>query len=334
MSKVAVVILNFNGREYLSRFLPPLIQHSSNTSIYVVDNASQDDSIQVLAQFPEIHIIQLTQNHGYAQGYNEGLRQISAEYYLLINSDVEVTPHWVDPLVTFLDSNPGYCAVQPKILDYTRREYFEYAGAAGGFVDLLGYPYCRGRIFNSLETDNGQYDEPIDTFWASGACFLIRSSVFWKYSGFDDGFFAHMEEIDLCWRIKSGGGKIACVPQSVIYHVGGGTLNKTSPRKTYLNFRNGISLLAKNLPYGQLIWVLPVRIFLDWMAGLLFWKNQSFAHFAAVLKAHLHALQLLKVHLRITTRSGPALPQQRGFSVAIAYFLMGKRKFDQLNNTR
>ncbi|WP_421889025.1 glycosyltransferase family 2 protein [Marinoscillum sp.] len=334
MSKVAVVILNYNGRDHLLRFLPTLIAHSSDAEIIVADNCSTDDSLSVLKQFPTVRTILLDQNHGYAGGYNEALKQVKSAYYLLVNSDVEVTLNWITPLEHFLDENKDYAAVQPKILDFNRKEFFEYAGAAGGFLDLLGYPYCRGRIFDTLEQDTGQYDTSIDIFWASGACFMIRSEVFHQAGGFDADFFAHMEEIDLCWRVKSLGLKIACVPKSVIYHVGGGTLNKTSPRKTYLNFRNGISLLIKNLPLPTLMVALPIRLVLDWMAALLFWKNESFSHFTAVFKAHVDALKVVFRQIKPNIRSGTRLRNQGNVILPIAYYVLRKRNFKKINNTK
>jgi len=334
MRKVAVVILNYNGRDHLLHFLPTLIAHSSDAEVIVADNCSTDDSLAVLQQFPSVRTILLDQNHGYAGGYNEALKQVTADYYLLVNSDVEVSPNWIAPLSHFLDENKDYAAVQPKILDFNQKDYFEYAGAAGGFIDLLGYPYCRGRIFNTLEQDTGQYNSNVDIFWASGACFMIRSEVFKQVGGFDADFFAHMEEIDLCWRVKSLGLKIAFVPNSVVYHVGGGTLNKTSSRKTYLNFRNGISLLIKNLPIPMLLVALPVRLILDWMAAFLFWKNESFSHFAAVFKAHAGAMRAFPSQIKLTIRSGTRLKNQKKVILPVAYYVLRKRNYEAINNTK
>ncbi len=334
MRKVAVVILNYNGRDHLLHFLPTLIAHSSDAEVIVADNCSTDDSLAVLQQFPSVRTILLDQNYGYAGGYNEALKQVNADYYLLVNSDVEVSPNWIAPLSNFLDENKDYAAVQPKILDFNQKNYFEYAGAAGGFIDLLGYPYCRGRIFNTLEQDTGQYNSNVDIFWASGACFMIRSEVFKQAGGFDADFFAHMEEIDLCWRVKSLGLKIAFVPNSVVYHVGGGTLNKTSPRKTYLNFRNGISLLIKNLPIPMLLVALPVRLILDWMAAFLFWKNESFSHFTAVFKAHAGALRAIPSQIKLTIRSGTRLKNQKKVILPVAYYVLRNRNYEAINNTK
>ncbi|RED97947.1 glycosyltransferase family 2 protein [Marinoscillum furvescens] len=332
MVKTAVVILNWNGQDYLKRFLPTLILHSSEAKIIVADNASTDDSLAVLENFPEVEVLKLSENYGYAGGYNEALNQIEAEYFLLLNSDIEVTSNWLVPMVRFLDENPTYGAVQPKINDIYNKSHFEYAGAAGGFLDSLGYPFCRGRIFDTLEQDTGQYDSICDVFWATGACFMVRSEVFHALSGFDASFFAHMEEIDFCWRMRSQGYQLACVPQATVYHVGGGTLNKTSPRKTYLNFRNGLTLLIKNLPKNQLWWKLPFRIVLDLIAGIKFWNDQSFAHFKAVFTAHKDALSRWKTSIQNENRSTPS-PRPTN-SILTAYYLQGKKKYSDLSNTK
>lgn len=334
MSQVAVVILNYNGRDFLSRFLPGLISNCGTARIIVADNCSSDDSLEVLKQFTEVEVIQLPQNYGYAGGYNEALKQVDADYYALVNSDIEVTSSWLQPLVSFLDQNDQYASVQPKILDYHHQDHFEYAGAAGGFLDMLGYPYCRGRIFNHIESDHQQYDHTIDTLWTSGACMLIRSKVFHQLEGFDANFFAHMEEIDLCWRIKSHQMKTACIPSSVVYHVGGGTLHKSSPHKTYLNFRNGISLLIKNLPLIRLAFILPVRIIFDWLAAFLFWKNESFSHFIAVFKGHRDALKCFRNHIRRKHRSKPTLTTEKSIILPVSYYLLGKKEYCRLNNTK
>ncbi|MEQ8906479.1 glycosyltransferase family 2 protein [Ekhidna sp.] len=325
MTKTAIVILNYNGRAYLEKFLPGVIKYSKDATVIVADNASTDDSVAFLeANHPEVQLIILDENHGYAGGYNEALKQIEAEYYLLLNSDVEVTPDWINPLVSFLDSNPEYAACQPKIKDYNHRALFEYAGASGGFIDSLGYPYCRGRIFDELEADSGQYNDPIDIFWSSGACMLIRSEVFFNARGFDQDFFAHMEEIDLCWRIQSMGMKIRAIPAATVYHVGGGTLNKSSSFKTYLNFRNGLSLLIKNLPLPHLILKFPIRIFLDWLAALKFILEGSFNHATAVLKAHFYILSYSIKTLK-KRKNTSATPQS--MMVVFEYYVKKKRKF-------
>lgn len=328
MAKTAVVILNYNGRNFLEKFLPSVISNSKEAEVIVADNASTDDSIDYLKSgFPETRLIILDKNYGFAGGYNEALKLIEAEYFLLLNSDVEVTPNWLSPLVSFLDNNPDYAACQPKIKDQNHKALFEYAGACGGFLDFLGYPYCRGRIFNNVEIDSGQYNDPIDIFWSSGACMLIRSKVFFEAGGFDQDFFAHMEEIDLCWRIHSLGYKIKAIPASTVYHVGGGTLSKASPFKTYLNFRNGLYLLIKNLPKSKLLIKLPVRIFLDWVAGLKFLMEGTPLHGLAIIKAHFSVLFSFSKTIR---KRKLISPTPRSKLLIFEYYLKRKRKFNEL----
>ena len=271
MDKVAIVILNWNGEKFLQQFLPSLTYYtkSEGAVLYVADNASTDGSIAFLQkEYPAIKTIKLDKNYGFASGYNKALSQIDAEYFVLLNSDVELTEGWLEPLINYMDNNPDVGACQPKIKAFNRKTHFEHAGAAGGFIDYLGYPYCRGRVFNEVEQDNGQYDNIIDVFWASGACMVVRSALFFKVGALDDDFFAHMEEIDLCWRLNARGYRVVCVPQSTVYHVGGGTLNVESPRKTYLNFRNNLLMLYKNLPKKDLDKVLRIRKWLDYLAWL------------------------------------------------------------------
>lgn len=285
--KLAVAILNWNGRNWLEQFLPGVVQFSQNADIYVIDNLSTDDSIEFLEKhFPTVQIVKNDKNYGFAGGYNEGLKAIKNEYYCLLNSDVEVTENWTEPVLELLESNPSISAVQPKILSYHNRSYFEFAGAAGGLIDNLGYPYCRGRVFDDLEEDKGQYNDEAEIFWASGCCFFIRSKDFWEQNGFDARFFAHQEEIDLCWRLINSGKKIYYTGKSEVYHVGGGTLNKQSARKTYLNMRNNLSMLLKNLPFSQVIWVIFFRLCLDGIAGVYFGIKYGFSHLWAVLRAH------------------------------------------------
>lgn len=285
--KLAVAILNWNGRNWLEQFLPGVVQFSQNADIYVIDNLSTDDSIEFLEKhFPTVQIVKNDKNYGFAGGYNEGLKGIKNEYYCLLNSDVEVTENWTEPVLELLESNPSISAVQPKILSYHNRSYFEFAGAAGGLIDNLGYPYCRGRVFDDLEEDKGQYNDEAEIFWASGCCFFIRSKDFWEQNGFDARFFAHQEEIDLCWRLINSGKKIYYTGKSQVYHVGGGTLNKQSARKTYLNMRNNLSMLLKNLPFPQVIWVIFFRLCLDGIAGVYFGIKYGFSHLWAVLRAH------------------------------------------------
>lgn len=328
MAKTAIVILNYNGSAYLEKFLPGVIKHSTEADIYVADNASTDNSIELLkTNFPEVKLIVLSKNHGFAGGYNEALKSVKAEYYLLLNSDVEVTSGWIQPLELFLDSNKGYAACQPKIKDYNHQALFEYAGACGGFIDFLGYPYCRGRIFDQVESDSGQYNDAIDIFWSSGACMLIRSETFHKSGGFDRDFFAHMEEIDLCWRIHSMGLKIRSIPESTVFHVGGGTLNKTSPFKTYLNFRNGLSLLIKNLPARKLILKLPVRIVLDWIAATKFLVEGKPQHAVAVTRAHMKSILWFPKNLRKRKLTSLA-PKSK--LMIFEYYIKGKKRFSDL----
>lgn len=269
MDKLAIVILNWNGEEMLKKYLPAVMQYSrEEAQIYVADNASTDGSLNLLAQgFPECNIIRLERNWGFAEGYNKALRQVDAEYYLLLNSDIEVTHHWLTPLVEFMDAHPEVAACQPKLLSVFDKDMFEYAGASGGFLDRFGYPFCRGRIFDTVERDNGQYDYATEILWATGAALMIRSKDYWDAGGLDGRFFAHNEEIDLCWRLRIRGRKIYCLPESYVYHVGGGTLPKSNPMKTFLNFRNNLTMLYKCLPDSELRYVMCWRWFLDYLAA-------------------------------------------------------------------
>lgn len=272
--KISVVILNWNGKHFLAKFIPPLlesVQSIRGVEIVVADNNSRDDSIEYLQEhFPDsVRVIKLEKNWGFAEGYNKALAEIESDYYVLLNSDVEVTPDWLQVLYDYMEENQDVAACQPKILSYHRRTHFDYAGAAGGFIDKWGYPFCRGRIFHEIEEDRGQYDDVRDIFWASGACMMIRSSEFHGAGGFDGEFFAHQEEIDLCWRLNSRGKRIVCNPQSVVYHIGGGTLDAGSPKKTYYNFRNNLLMLYKNLPAKSLKRTLDVRFYLDNLAAVV-----------------------------------------------------------------
>ena len=287
--KVAVVILNYNGRKFLEEFLPNVIANCdlATTEIDVADNASEDDSVALMRErFPEIRLIENGSNGGFATGYNLALRQVEAQYYVLLNSDIEVTPHWIEPVIELMDAHPEIAACQPKILSYYNKCQFEYAGASGGFIDQYGYPFCRGRVFQNLEDDKGQYDDPCEVFWATGACMFVRADLYHQVGGLDDSFFAHMEEIDLCWRLKNLGHKVYCCPQSKVYHIGGGTLPKNSPRKTYLNFRNNLSLLVKNLPKNRVRRTILYRILLDWVAAFKFLIEGCPKDFRMVFKAH------------------------------------------------
>lgn len=287
MKKIAVVILNWNGVKLLEQFLPSVTQYSPEATIYVADNASTDESIQfVKNNYPEVKIIQNKSNKGFAGGYNEALQQVDEEIYALVNSDIEVTENWLNPIVKTFETEPTTAIIQPKILDFKKKEYFEYAGAAGGFIDMFGYPFCRGRIFDTLEKDKGQYDDGVEIFWASGACFFIRSAVYKEMKGFDEDFFAHQEEIDLCWRTINKDYKIKYCPESIVYHVGGATLQQFNPKKTFLNFRNSLLMLTKNLPQNTLFQVLIIRLLLDGIAGIKFILEGQFAHCLAIVRAH------------------------------------------------
>lgn len=267
---VAIVILNWNGKNYLKQFLPVLIENTklNDARIIVADNASTDSSLSFLTEFfPTVQTILLDKNYGFAGGYNKALTQVEADYYVLLNSDVEVTPNWLEPMINYMSEFENVAACQPKILSYYNRTYFEHAGAAGGYIDRFGFPFCRGRVLGLAEEDKGQYDDIADIFWATGACLMVRSSIYWKVGGLDDEFFAHMEEIDLCWRLKSRGYRIVCVPESKVYHIGGGTLNIESPHKTYLNFRNNLLMLYKNLPTKLLKKTMNWRFVFDYIAA-------------------------------------------------------------------
>jgi GT2 family glycosyltransferase len=332
MEKLAVVILNYNGRQLLEKFLPSVIAYTPY-QVIVADNHSTDDSVNFLAEnFSEIRVISLPENYGFARGYNEALRQIKAEYYILLNSDIEVTPGWIDPMLALLDQNPVIAACQPKILAYHQKSKFEYAGAAGGFIDFLGFPFCRGRIFSTIEEDKGQYDDAIPVFWASGACLCIRSSVYHQLGGLDDDFFAHLEEIDLCWRILQDGLKIYCQPASVVYHVGGGTLSYGHPRKTYLNFRNSVAMLYKNTPTAALFWKMPLKLLLDWVASFKFLSAGGWGDFLAVYKAHFHFLKNFNKWRREKQKvKHKKVKEIYPKSIVVQYYLLGRNTFTKLS---
>lgn len=297
--KIAVVILNWNGKKLLEQFLPSVVQNSPEATIYVADNNSSDDSISYIStHFPSVQIIKNDYNFGFAQGYNEALQSVDADIFALVNSDVEVTQNWLQPILETFKNEPNTAIVQPKILDYKRKDYFEYAGAGGGFIDQYGYPYCRGRVFETLEKDCGQYNDTCEIFWASGACFFIRSSVYRELNGFDGDFFAHQEEIDLCWRAKNKNYSIKYKGLSTIYHVGGATLNEESPKKTFLNFRNSLFMLTKNLPKEKLFRIVFFRMVLDGVAGIRFLLQGKFTHLLAILKAHFHYYHLINRNLK------------------------------------
>lgn len=336
-NKVAIVILNWNGRKFLEKFLPKVILHSNDAVIYVADNNSTDDSIDFLKlTFPQVKIILNPSNDGFAKGYNLALKQIKATYYVLLNSDVEVTENWITPIINLLDKNENIAACQPKILDYNNKNKFEYAGASGGYIDKYGYPFCRGRLFNNLEIDNEQYNSSVEVFWATGACMFVRAECFWKVGGFDDDYFAHMEEIDICWRMKNIGYKIFVEPKSIVYHVGGGTLNKLNPQKTFLNFRNNLITLTKNANSNFLFFKVFYRMVLDGVAALKFLLEGNGNHFFAVIKAHFSFYR----HLPSTFKKRKVMKQMLGFTytktgiyeknIVFLHFLKGIKKYSEL----
>lgn len=338
MKKLAIVILNWNGAQMLRTFLPSVIEHSAldGVEVCVADNASTDDSLEVMHRlFPGVRLVLLEQNYGFAEGYNRALAQTDAEYCLLLNSDVEVTSGWLAPMLDYMDAHPEVAACQPKIRSYHRREEFEHAGACGGFIDGYGYPFCRGRMMDTVEKDEGQYDSIIPVFWATGAALLIRTADYREVGGLDAKFFAHMEEIDLCWRLRSRGRGIVCIPQSVVYHVGGATLNKANPRKTYLNFRNNLLMLYKNLPEAELRPVMRVRWFLDMVAALQYLLKGEWGNVRAVLRARkdyasmrLGYRQLRDENMAKTVQ--PVQLERFSWSILWRYYVRGVRRFSQL----
>lgn len=330
MKKIAVVILNWNGAKLLEQFLPSILAFSDEATIYVADNASTDNSIEVLKnQFSSVKIIQNSGNFGFAKGYNEALKFVEEEYYALVNSDIEVTKNWLTPILELFETQPETAIIQPKLLDFKRKTHFEYAGGAGGFIDKFGYPFCRGRIFDTVEEDKHQYDDDIEIFWATGACFFIRKEVYRKLNGFDDEFFAHQEEIDLCWRAFNQGYKVKYTSKSIVYHVGGATLNEGNPRKTFLNFRNSLLMLTKNLPKNQLFTIILSRLFLDGLAGIQFIFKGKFKHFWAIIKAHFAFYSLVNQFCRKRTTT-----QKNHYykikSIVFNYFIKNGKVFADL----
>ena len=335
MSKTKVVILNWNGRAHLERYLPSVVRHTMpQYGVVVADNGSTDSSLEYVAEtFPEVEIVRLDRNYGFAEGYNRALQEIEAEYYVLLNSDVEVTEGWCEKLVEALDTDPQLAAVAPKLLADTDRERFEYAGASGGFIDILGYPFCRGRILSTTELDEGQYDDPREVFWASGAAFACRAEVFKSEGGFDGEFFAHMEEIDLCWRMQLSGYRIGIEPRAKVYHLGGGTLSALSPRKTMLNHRNNLAMLYKNLPLGHLLWVLPARLVLDGVAAASYLVKGQWACVKAVWQAHVgfyRMLPSLNAKRKAERAKRAALPRTIYRGSVIVRRLAGGKKFGKM----
>lgn len=333
--KTAVIILNWNGRKMLEKFLPSVVAHtcSADNELIIADNGSTDDSLSFLAaHYPQLRVIAMDKNYGFAEGYNRAIAQVEADYYVLLNDDVEVGADWIAPVVAQMENDPAIAIAQPKLLMYDQRDTFEYAGGAGGFIDHYGYPFCRGRLFSTLEQDHGQYDDACEIFWASGAAMFVKAPVWKELGGLDGDFFAHMEEIDFCWRAKNQGYKVVYCPQSTVFHVGGGTLPKSSPRKTYLNFRNNMALLYKNLPEGRRSKVMRLRYLLDIVASLKFLLGGNAKEMKAVFQAHKDFRQWK-----------PALKECRSLlnphevsciyqgNLLVDYYLRGKKTFDKLN---
>jgi GT2 family glycosyltransferase len=338
MIKTAVVILNWNGRKFLERFLGEVVANTTapDTEVIIADNNSTDDSVDFLNKnFPSLRVIRLNNNYGYAGGYNRALMQIDADYYILLNSDVSVGCNWTEPLTMFMDLNPRAGACQPRIRSHDQPAQFEYAGAAGGYIDRYGYPFCRGRIFNVVEEDTGQYNNATEVFWASGACMIVRASAFNECKGFDDTFFAHMEEIDLCWRMQNAGYSIHYIPEPVVYHVGGGTLAYNSPFKIYLNFRNSLMMLAKNLPSGRLRRTIFTRQIFDGVAAIVFLFNGGVPAVRAVLKAH---RDFRRERSNIVTRRNMTPPcdiydpphTMMNRSILFEYYINKRKKYSEL----
>ncbi len=340
MEKVAIVILNWNGAKMMRQYMSTVLNYSRDeATVYVADNASTDDSLTLLREeFPEVQLIVLDKNWGFAEGYNKALGQIDAEYYLLLNSDIEVTPHWLTPMVEYMDAHQDVAACQPKLLSIFERDRFEYAGACGGFLDRYGYPFCRGRIFETVEQDKGQYDCPTDILWATGAALMIRSKDYWDCGGLDGRFFAHNEEIDLCWRLRIRGRRLVCLPESYVYHVGGGTLPKSNPMKTFLNFRNNLTMLYKCLPDSELKRVMRWRWVLDYVAAweMLLLKH-NWGDFCAVYRARRafrrwrHDFDADRQAVQ-ASRQQTQIPEQRRFSLLWQYYVKGHKSFRDLPN--
>lgn len=336
--KISIVILNYNGKRHLERFLPSVVEYSNtpDTEIVVADNASTDDSVEFIRNnYPEIRLIILNENYGFAGGYNKALSQIDAEYFVLLNSDVEVTPGWIEAMVNEMDKRPETAACQPKILSLTNRQIFEHAGACGGYIDRLGYPFCRGRLFSTLETDNGQYDTIREVFWATGACLFIRAKDYFDAGGLDEHFFAHMEEIDLCWRLKNRSRSVICIPQSKVYHLGGGSMSTKNSRKTYLNFRNNWCMLYKNLPESEFRKLIFPRFILDYVAAIQMLVTGQFKHALQIPKARKDFKGMKSElaakrdeNLRLTTTQKPTGVLSQ--SLLRMYYLHGRRLFCQI----
>ena len=335
LPSVAVVILNWNGKSFLEKFLPSVMESTyNNLNVVIADNASDDDSIDFLKKnYPAVKILLSNTNEGFAKGYNSALKQVSTDYYILLNSDVQVTPEWIEPIISLMESDEKIAACQPKVLSYQQRKQFEYAGACGGFIDKLGYPFTRGRIFETCETDTGQYDNSTQIFWATGAALFVRAKVFHELNGFDEVFFAHQEEIDLCWRMQRKGYSIYVVPSSVVYHVGGGTLPMGDRKKVYLNFRNNLIMMTKNLPVLEKAWKIPLRIFLDTIAAYRSLIDGNFSTFISITSAHLHYLEWVFIGKRGKKFSKLKMKNIRPVydgSIAWQYFIKQKKTFSEI----
>ena len=329
---VAIIILNFNGKKFLEKFLPKVIETSQDAHIYVADNSSTDDSVDFLKKkYPDIKIIKSNQNRGYAGGYNYALQQIEADYFVLMNSDIEPKTNWLPPLLTYFKENPNTAAIQPFILKYDQPDYFEYAGAAGGLIDSLGYPFCRGRIFDTLEKNEGQFTTA-KVHWATGACLMVDAKRYWEVGGLDEYFFAHQEEIDLCWRFRRAGYECAAIAESEVFHVGGGTLNKENPYKTYLNFRNNLILLHKNLPSKAKFKTIGLRLILDGIAGIKFAIGFQWRQMLAIIKAHFGFYFYLFFYTNKQQFKGKIQPVELYPKwIIVEYFIKKKKKYGLLD---
>jgi len=329
---VAVVILNWNGKKLLAQFLPYVVKYSEEATIYVADNASTDDSVLFVQEnFPNVKIIQNTTNGGYAKGYNDALKNLSEDIFVLLNSDVEVTENWLSPIISAFKKDSKLVAAQPKILDYKNKDYFEYAGAAGGFIDKLGYPYCRGRIFDTVEKDDNQYNDEVEIFWATGACLFIKKDAFNSVNGFDEDFFAHQEEIDLCWRLQSQGTKIKYFGTSTVFHVGGATLSAANSTKTFYNFRNTLLMMLKNVKGTKVLLLIFIRLVLDGLAGIQFLFQGKWKHTLAIIKAHFSFYSLIPKFLKKRREFASNLKYYNTKSIVLDYYLRKKRTFKDLN---
>lgn len=330
--KTAIIILNWNGEKLLEQFLPSVVEFTAKQAeIYIADNNSTDNSIDFITEnFPSVKIIKNAINGGYAKGYNDALKHIDADIFCLINSDIEVTENWLNPILNEFKNDENIGVLQPKILDFKDKTKFEYAGAAGGFLDFFGYPYCRGRIFNDIEKDKNQFNKISDIFWASGACFFIKSNLFRELNGFDEDYFAHQEEIDLCWRVQNAGFKIKYIPNSIVYHVGGATLSNLNPKKTFLNFRNSLLNILKNVPNRNLVFLILSRLILDGFAGIKFLLELKPKHTFAILKAHLSFYSLFFKFLRKRKNKKKKTDYYNHKSIVWQYFVLGRKKYHQL----